>query len=236
GGDSLSAVRLAQALEAETGRDPGLGTIFEQPVLAALAAALDVQAPHDDGLGPLILLADGDGRAAPLFLIHPAGGLAWGYRGLARRIAPQRRVWGLQHPGLDPGVPMPASLAELARDYAGRIVDLAPQGPVHLAGWSVGGILAQEIAVILAAAGRKAGVVAMLDSYPSDAWRDEPEPDPAAALRALLAIAGYDPEAHRDLDSREKVVAFLRRGDSALGALPTRVLDGVVRTVTGTNR
>jgi len=236
GGDSLSAVRLAQALETRTGRDPGLGTIFEQPVLAALAAALDAQAPHDDGLGPTILLAEGDGQAAPLFLIHPAGGLAWGYRGLARRIAPARRVWGLQHPGLDPAVAMPDSLAELAQDYARRIVALAPQGPVHLAGWSVGGILAQEIAVILSEAGRKAGLVAMLDSYPCDAWRDEPEPDPAAALRALLAIAGYDPEAHRDLDSREKVVAFLRRGDSALGALPARVLDGVVRTVTGTNR
>ena len=71
---------------------------------------------------------------------------------------------------------------------------------------------------------------------PSDAWRDEPEPDPVTALRALLAIAGYDPDAHRDLDTRDAVVEFLRRGDSALGALPTRVLDGVVRTVTGTNR
>ncbi|MEF9603744.1 amino acid adenylation domain-containing protein, partial [Paracoccus sp. PXZ] len=50
GGDSLSAVRLAQALESETGRDPGLGTIFEHPVLAVLAAALDAQAPRDDGL------------------------------------------------------------------------------------------------------------------------------------------------------------------------------------------
>lgn len=236
GGDSLSAVRLAQALEAETGRDPGLGTIFEHPVLAVLAAALDAQAPHDDGLGPLILLAEGDAQAAPLFLIHPAGGLAWGYRGLARRIAPARRVWGLQHPGLDPAVAMPESLAELARDYAQRIAALAPRGKVHLAGWSVGGILAQEIAVILSAMGREPGLVAMLDSYPCDAWRDEPEPDPVAALRALLAIAGYDPEAHRELDTREAVVAFLRRGDSALGALPAQVLDGVVRTVTGTNR
>lgn len=237
GGDSLSAVRLAQALEAATGRDPGLGTIFEQPVLAALAAALDAQAPRDDGLGPLILLAEGDPQAAPLFLIHPAGGLAWGYRGLARRIAPARRVWGLQHPGLDPAVAMPESLAALARDYAQRIAALVPEGqPAHLAGWSVGGILAQDIAVILSETGREPGLVAMLDSYPCDAWRDEPEPDPVAALRALLAIAGYDPEAHRDLDTREAVVAFLRRGDSALGALPEPVLDGVVRTVTGTNR
>ena len=236
GGDSLSAVRLAQAIETETGRDPGLGTIFEQPVLAALAQALDAQAPRDDGLGPVILLADGDPAAAPLFVIHPAGGLAWGYRMLARRIAPARRIYGLQHPGLDPDIAMPDSLGALARDYVRRVTDIAPRGPVHLAGWSVGGILAQEMAVLLQGMGRRLGTLALLDSYPSDAWRDEPEPDPVAALRALLAIAGYDPEAHRDLGTREAVVEFLRRGDSALGALPVRVLDGVVRTVTGTNR
>ena len=236
GGDSLSAVRLAQAIETETGRDPGLGTIFEQPVLAALAQALDARAPRDDGLGPAILLADGDPAEPPLFVIHPAGGLAWGYRMLARRIAPARRVYGLQHPGLDPNAAMPDSLGALARDYVRRLNDLAPQGPVHLAGWSVGGILAQEMAVQLVDAGRRIGTVALFDSYPSDAWRDEPEPDPVTALRALLAIAGYDPDAHRDLDTRDAVVEFLRRGDSALGALPTRVLDGVVRTVTGTNR
>lgn len=236
GGDSLSAVRLAQALEQATGRDPGLGTIFENPILAALAAALEAQGPRDDGLGPVILLAEGAAEAAPLFLIHPAGGLAWGYRTLARLIAPARRVYGLQHPGLDPAAPMPDSLSALAQDYARRVAELVPQGQVHLAGWSVGGILAQDIAVILAGMGREAGLVAMLDSYPADAWRNEPEPDPVAALRALLAIAGYDPEGHPELDSRDKVVAFLRRGDSALGALPQQVLDGVVRTVTATNR
>ena len=235
GGDSLSAVRLAQRIEAQTGRDPGLGTIFEQPVLTQLAQALQAET-QDDGLGPLILLAEGAPDAAPLFVIHPAGGIAWGYRGLARLIAPARQVWGLQHPGLDAAQPLPDSLDALARDYVRRVVALVPSGPVHLAGWSVGGIIAQTMAVELAAMGREVGLVAALDSYPADVWRDEPAPDPVAALRALLAIAGYDPEAHRDLDSRDKVVAFLRAGDSTLGALPTPVLDGVVRTVTDTNR
>lgn len=236
GGDSLSAVRLMLRLAEETGRDPGLGLLFERPVLSALAAALDEGAAHDDGLGPLILLADGDAAAAPLFLVHPAGGLGWGYRHLARRIAPARRVYGLQHPGLDLSQPLPASIADLARDYVARAGARAPEGPLHLAGWSVGGIIAQEMAAQLAAAGRPAGLVAALDAYPSDAWRNEPDPDPAAALRALLAIAGHDPEAHRDLDSRDKVTAFLRAGDSALGALPPAILDGVVRVVTDTNR
>ncbi|MFC3628004.1 amino acid adenylation domain-containing protein [Paracoccus angustae] len=235
GGDSLSAVRLILRIEEETGHDPGLGTVFGHPVLEHLAAALGT-AHRDDGLEPLILLADGDRTAAPLFLIHPAGGIAWGYRHLARLIAPARRVWGIQHPGLDLAVPLPGSLDELARDYAARIAAVAPDGPVHLAGWSVGGILAQATAIELAALGRRAGLVAALDSYPADVWRDQPEPDPVAALRALLAIAGHDPDAHRDLDTRPKVVAFLRAGDTALGALPEAVLDGVVRTVTDTNR
>lgn len=235
GGDSLSAVRLALRIEDEIGHDPGLGTIFENPVLEHLAAALQAQR-RNDGLDPLILLAEGDPAASPLFLIHPAGGIAWGYRHLARMIAPARRVWGVQHPALDLAVPLPDSLGALARDYALRIAKAVAAGPVHLAGWSVGGILAQSVALELAELGRQAGLVAALDSYPCDVWRAEPEPDPVAALRALLAIAGHDPDAHRDLDTRQKVVAFLRAGDTALGALPEPVLDGVVRTVTDTNR
>ena len=131
---------------------------------------------------------------------------------------------------------MPASLSALAQDYAARIAGQVPAGPVHLAGWSVGGILAQEIAAILAEGGRPPGVVALLDSYPAEVWRDEPEPDPVTALRALLAIAGHDPDAHPELDTRDAVMAFLRAGDTALGALPPPVLDGVVRSVIDTNR
>ncbi|NGM45900.1 amino acid adenylation domain-containing protein [Rhodobacter sp. SGA-6-6] len=235
GGDSLSAVRLGLRIAQETGQDPGLGAIFETPVLEHLAARLAAGAAPSNGAGPLLLLAEGDPDAPPLVLIHPAGGLAWGYRGLARALGGARRVWGLQHPGLAADAPMPASLEALAQDYAARVAGIAPER-VHLAGWSVGGILAQAVAVQLAAAGRPPGMVALLDSYPAEAWRAEPEPDPVAALRALLAIAGHDPEAHRDLDTRAKVVAFLRAGDTAMGALPEALLDGVVRVVTDTNR
>ncbi|WP_406236000.1 amino acid adenylation domain-containing protein [Isoptericola jiangsuensis] len=237
GGDSLSAVHLLLAIEQRWRCDLGLGALFAQPTVAALAARIaEPPALADHALGPVIALAKAESAAPPLFVVHPAGGIAWNYRTLARALQPARTVYGLQSPALDPQQAMPSSIEVMANDYVRRIAELQPQGPVHLLGWSVGGILAQAMAVRLHEIGREVGELVLLDAYPSECWRAEPEPDAIAALRALLAIAGHDPDAHPELDSRERILAFLRRGGSALGSLPDVVLDGVVRAVTGTNR
>lgn len=233
-------MRLLLLIEERWHRDPGLGALFEHPTIAALAATIDSETVRfDSGLKPLLQLATGDAALPPLLLVHPAGGMAWGYRLLARAVAqaqPPRSVWGLQAPALDPAQPLPPDIATLADQYADRVERLVPHGPVHLAGWSVGGIIAQAMAVALQRRGRHVGLVALLDAYPADCWRGEPEPTPQQALRALLAIAGHDPEGHPELDTREKLIAFLRTGDSALGNLPPEALQGVVRVVTDTNR
>lgn len=238
GGDSLSAVHLLLAIEQRWRCDLGLGALFAQPTVAALATRIaEPPALADHALGPVISLAATDAdRPTPLFVLHPAGGIAWNYRTLARALQPARPVYGLQSPALDPKQPLPSSIEAMANDYVQRVVTLQPKGPVHLLGWSVGGILAQAMAVRLHEIGRGVGELVLLDAYPSECWRAEPEPDAIAALRALLAIAGHDPDAHPELDSRERILGFLRRGGSALGSLPDVVLDGVVRAVTGTNR
>ncbi|KDE88086.1 enterobactin synthase subunit F [Stenotrophomonas maltophilia] len=238
GGDSLSAVHLLLAIEQRWRCDLGLGALFAQPTVAALAVRIAAPpALADHGLGPVIALAATDAAGpTPLFVLHPAGGIAWNYRTLARALQPARPVYGLQSPALDARLPLPSSIEAMANEYVQRVVALQPKGPVHLLGWSVGGILAQAMAVRLHEIGRDVGELVLLDAYPSECWRAEPEPDAVAALRALLAIAGHDPDAHPELDSRERILAFLRRGGSALGSLPDVVLDGVVRAVTGTNR
>ncbi|QHE89012.1 amino acid adenylation domain-containing protein [Hydrogenophaga sp. BPS33] len=242
GGDSLSAVELLLQIQNRWRRDPGLGGLFATPTLGALATAIDSEEVRfDSGLAPVLQLVAGEPQRPMLFVVHPAGGIAWGYRHLARALADagdgrKRSVYGLQSPALDPDAPLPHSIDELAQQYVQRILDLQPQGPIHLLGWSVGGIIAQAMAVELRARQRPVGLVALLDAYPADVWRSEPEPTPLQALRALLAIAGHDPQGHPELTTREAVIRFLHEGDTALGHLPARALEGVVRVVTDTNR
>jgi enterobactin synthetase component F len=238
GGHSLLAVQLMLGVQREFGRDPGLGALFEHPTVARLAALVDSTAlpPSDDGLRPLVVLGRGAPDRAPLFVVHPAGGIAWCYGGLARAMAPDVGVVGLQSPALDPAVAPMDSLEALAADYAERLVAATP-GVVHLAGWSIGGIIAQAMAVRLRELGRDVGLVALLDAYPCEAWRAQPEPDDAAIYGALIAIAGIDPRQHPDLPlERAAVIDFLRRAGTPLGRLPEAALDGVVRVVEGNNR
>ena len=237
GGDSLLAVQLMLRIAEEWGHDPGFGALFEAPDIASLARRIAGGAAiRDEGLAPVITLARAGGGRAPLFLVHPAGGIGWGYRTLARALDPARTVHALQSPALDPARGLPDSIDALAAEYADRLEACHPAGPCHLGGWSVGGVIAQALAVELESRGREVGLVALLDAYPAECWQAEPEPTEAEALRALLAIAGYDPDSHAELDTRAKVIAFLRAGDSVLGNLPPAVQDGVIRAVLDTNR
>ena len=238
GGDSLAAVALLLRVRESFGRDPGLGALFAQPSVEGFARLIEAEeGAGDAGLGPLVTLAEGDVSRPPLFVIHPAGGISWCYGRLARALDPRRAVYGVQAPALAPDVATPESLEALAADYVERIRAVRPHGPYHLLGWSVGGIIAQAMAVRLRETGAAVGLVAMLDSYPADVWRGEPDPGEDGALKALLAIAGHDPDRLPALAlNRASVLAFLRASDSPLGRLPDAALDGVVRVVAGNNR
>ena len=215
-----------------------MGAIFDSASLAELCARIqaeEAEGAADAALAPLLLLAKGDPEAPPLFLAHPAGGLGWGYRGLAQALAPDRRIYALQAPALSGGAP-PVSMEALAEDYAARVMEIAPTGPIHLAGWSIGGVIVQAMAAKLAARGREVGLAALLDSYPAEVWRGRPEPTEAEALRAFVAIAGLDPTEAPPLADRAELLAYLRaKGGGAMALLPEAALEGVIRVALGAN-
>ncbi|MFD5286343.1 amino acid adenylation domain-containing protein [Streptomyces rubrogriseus] len=228
GGTSLLAVRLVGRVREEFGTELTLGSLFEAPTPAALAARLDAAAPAaGDALGVVLpLRAEGD--RTPLFGIHPAGGLAWCYAGLAARLGPRQPVYGLQARGLTGDEALPRTLQEEAEDYAGRIREVQPHGPYRLLGWSVGGVLAHTVAVLLQETGEEVELLALLDAFPSEQWRDRPAPEEGDALTAVLRMAGFDRTGER---TREDVLATLRRAGSPLAGLTDRTLSRIVDIV-----
>ncbi|MEU5832868.1 amino acid adenylation domain-containing protein [Streptomyces diacarni] len=228
GGTSLLAVRLVTRVRETHGAELTIGSLFEAPTPAALAARLETAAPVSGDALDVLLALRPTGERTPLFALHPAGGLAWCYAGLAARLGPEQPVWGVQARGLADDEPLPGSLLEEAADYAAGIRALQPHGPYRLLGWSVGGVLAHTVAVLLQEAGERVDLLALLDAFPAEQWRARPAPEEGDALTAVLRMAGFERTTERD---RDDVLTTLRRAGSPLAGLADRTLARIVDVV-----
>jgi enterobactin synthetase component F len=235
GGTSLLAARLVARVRDALGAELTIGTLFQAQTPASLAARLDTGGGASDHALDLLLPLRAAGDRSPLFAFHPAGGISWCYSGLLSRLDADQPVYGLQARGLsgDPDVPLPATMEEMAAEYVDALRTVRPHGPYRLLGWSVGGVLAHTVAVRLQEAGEQVELLALLDAYPSDQWRDAAIPAETDALTALLRMAGYD---RTDELTREDVLATLHREGSALAGLPDRTLTAVVDIVVNNAR
>ncbi|MFB7676375.1 amino acid adenylation domain-containing protein [Kitasatospora purpeofusca] len=234
GGHSLLVVRLAGRIRAVLGLEVGIGTLFQAPTVAALDTALSADTPGADALDVLLPLRPAaPGRRNPLFAVHPAGGLSWCYTGLIRNIPADVPIYGLQAQGVGAATadePLPATMEELAAHYVDRLREVQPEGPYRLLGWSTGGIIAHAMAARLEELGCVVELLAVLDAYPAEGFRDLPVPDQAEALEALLTMGGFGPE---DLDGRPlelaHVTEVLRREGSPLAGLDDATVEALNR-------
>jgi thioesterase domain-containing protein/acyl carrier protein len=143
GGDSLLGMRLIAAINASLDADVAVRTLFHAPSVRSLSQQLGQDAREVEIL-PVEFLKEGTG--APLFCIHPGGGMAWPYHALGSYL--DCPIIGIQQT-VQNGEAEPASVREMAKNYADRIQGVDPTGPYNLLGWSFGGVVAHEIAIEL---------------------------------------------------------------------------------------
>jgi thioesterase domain-containing protein len=175
GGQSFDAIRIFALIRNRYGRLFTLGDIWQSRTIAAFALRLSSDgAEHGDVLVPLDVGKSG----RPVFLVHPAGGTVHGYAALARALP--RPSYGLQARWRTDGRPAPEDVGALASVYVERVLQVQPDGPCSLAGWSSGGAVAFEMACRLERAGRTVDRVYLLDA--PTPWR-RPLPD----MRTLVA-------------------------------------------------
>ncbi|MFC0597830.1 type I polyketide synthase [Streptomyces palmae] len=169
GGDSLMAVRLRARIHEESGLAIPLSEFLEQPTFGRLLALAQEAAgtrPAPAAALPDELVAfRTEGRGTPLFLAAPATGSALCYRRLARSIGGDRPVYGLDAPGLLGGAPTPDRIEDLAAHHLRILRGVRPHGPYAVGGWSVGGLIAHEMAAQLERAGEQVELLVFLDGF-----------------------------------------------------------------------
>ena len=143
GGDSLSAMRLVAAINTTLDAHLAVRTVFYAPSVRSLSQQLG---RHDSAVEVVPVEVFKEGPGVPLCCIHDGLGLSWSYRTLGNYL--NCPIIGINQIPQN-GEAEPGSIRSMAASYADRLQAVYPAGPYKLLGWSLGGVVAHELAIVL---------------------------------------------------------------------------------------
>lgn len=160
GGDSLSAVAVALAVEDAVGRPVSPALLFHASTPRQLHEVLENE--RQEASRHVVELREGDG-GPPIFCMPELFGRPMSFLTMARRMPPGQAVCGLTVGPLASSMMASPSMDVLARGYISAIRERCPAGPFRIVGFSFGGVFAQEVARRLHEAGETVSLV-LLDA------------------------------------------------------------------------
>jgi thioesterase domain-containing protein len=179
---AATVAELAQRVEAA--QQPGPGEMTERVGSSQRHKKLFTELESPDAeKGRSLVPLHSNGKGSPLFCIHGLGGHVATFVPLARQLRPERPVYGLQAQGLASDQQPHNRIENMAAYYVDEIRSLQPQGPYLLAGWSMGGLIALEMARRLNDVGQRMGLLVMLDTHLGIPDHDDQAPSEAAVTR-----------------------------------------------------
>ncbi|MBW4507961.1 MAG: amino acid adenylation domain-containing protein [Scytonematopsis contorta HA4267-MV1] len=164
GGHSLLAIGLITEIEKQLGYTLPVLSFFRDGTIEKIALFLENNRESADSDILIPLQVKGDKK--PIFLVHPGGGYGLVYSLLANKLAKNQPVYALQSQGLD-GKKQPLnSIEAMASTYMKAIREIQPSGNYLIGGFSLGGLIAFEIASQLEAAGESVENLLIIDTHP----------------------------------------------------------------------
>jgi thioesterase domain-containing protein len=101
-----------------------------------------------------------------LFFVHPSGGSVHWYADLARSLGPDQPFYGIQAKGVNGDEDIHTTIPDMAAYYIKAMRTIQPEGPYALGSWSMGVMVAFEMAQQLEEQGEKVALLALLDQGP----------------------------------------------------------------------
>ncbi|HTG36439.1 MAG TPA: non-ribosomal peptide synthase/polyketide synthase [Thermoanaerobaculia bacterium] len=179
------------------------------------------------------------GSEPPLFLVHPLSGELFLYRQVVAALGPEQPVYGLQAVGFAADEEPLTTVEEMAAVYVNALLSFQPQGPYLLAGSSLGGLIAFEMARKLRSLQREVAFLALLDAPdPARFARQQGDAEGDAELSILQHVAQGAPGVSlgdlRALAPEERLRLILdhgRRAGTLAGSFGLPELRRLVRVV-----
>jgi amino acid adenylation domain-containing protein len=233
GGHSMLAVTMVDRAQRELNLALSLAEVFHAPTVRQLGDRLR------DGLaetGTVVPLSPGRAGRPPLFLVPPTAGMPFPYLPLVQRLDLDLPVFGLQAAGYGADERPLATIEKIAARYLADVRGVFARGPIRLAGWSMGGSVAFEMARQWEAAGEPVGYLGIIDASVlgedaiSSTLAEAPTADPVAWFgRAVLRLT---PEDLDELSPRDSMRELLDKARSQ-GMVSEVVHTDVIRRMAG---
>ena len=164
GGTSLKATRLLAAIEGACGRRLSPAALYLHATIARLADLLG--ADETIAAADSIVAVRRGGSRTPLYFTRTMFGGAFICDPILKALPPDQPIYVFAYEDQPSGKRRGQTLEATARSYCDELIAYQPDGPVCLAGYSFGGVLAYEMARQLTARGRHVELLAVLDIGP----------------------------------------------------------------------
>lgn len=187
GGDSLRAVLLCARIEDELGVTLPVSTVYDHPTHAGLARVLQGLEPPPVW-SPLVPVKEAGDRS-PLYCVHGLSGDVAALWPLSRALHAEQPLFALRGLGLTS--PGELSVPSMAASYVREVQRSAPSGPLRIAGYSAGGVVAFEMVRQLRQSGCDADLI--LINTESPALLRAEAAQPASSLEPLAEAVGEAP-------------------------------------------
>jgi thioesterase domain-containing protein len=119
----------------------------------------------------IVVALNDQGSRVPFFCVHSLTGKATDYVPLAQRLGPEQPFFALQIPPAQRAPDLggriaPLTMPAIASHYIEAVAQSRPNGPIALGGWSIGAIIALEMARQLKDRGRDVALLVVFDMIP----------------------------------------------------------------------